>query len=315
MKPCKVASILILVVAVCVCHGQTKPSADAEARNVAKQLWEKILVKCDDSYFYGTLQMKGTSFDISEDSLSSADRANGIQWRGGAIVGSQLIRAYHPANCPDDPRDACSKPNWGEWSNGTSASQWKKIVKVGTDATRPGAPAYIRMTKVEGRWTLDEYDSLTIHGSPYDPDSQSRKLSCSDIPGVSSNPRSSQELEETWRDPATSLTWARKDNGDNVNWEQAAAYCKNLKLDGYDDWRLPTAGELNGVYDTDARTVKGRLNLSGWEWSSTQFGSVEAWEFEFDPGVWGYKRWQRQRDKISEDYDNRALCVRGASWN
>lgn len=34
----------------------------------------------------------------------------------------------------------------------------------------------------------------------------------------------------TWTDPATGLTWSKKDNGSDVNWNQASEYCSTLQL-------------------------------------------------------------------------------------
>jgi hypothetical protein len=84
-----------------------------------------------------------------------------------------------------------------------------------------------------------------------------------------------------WTDPATGLTWTKEDNGSNVDWYQAIAYCTNLRLGGYSDWRLPTIDELRDIYDPSIDipwtsgyaancTVKGRLKLSGFQWSSSR---------------------------------------------
>jgi Protein of unknown function (DUF1566) len=51
-------------------------------------------------------------------------------------------------------------------------------------------------------------------------------------------------LHSTWTDPDTGLMWAKKDNGADVNWNQASNYCTKLQLAGYSDWRLPTIEEL-----------------------------------------------------------------------
>src|ERR1035437_10122075 len=51
-------------------------------------------------------------------------------------------------------------------------------------------------------------------------------------------------LNPTWTDPATGLMWTKKDNGSDVDWNQASAYCSNLQLAGYKDWRLPNIEEL-----------------------------------------------------------------------
>jgi serine/threonine protein kinase len=44
-----------------------------------------------------------------------------------------------------------------------------------------------------------------------------------------------------WTDHATGLMWAKKDNGSDVNWQQATDYCRNLQLAGHSDWRLQPA--------------------------------------------------------------------------
>ncbi|MGO9318782.1 MAG: TonB family protein [Terracidiphilus sp.] len=116
-----------------------------------------------------------------------------------------------------------------------------------------------------------------------------------------------------WTDPATGLMWAKKDNGSNVNWQQATEYCRNLQLAGHSDWRLPAIGELQGIYDPKADVaswhVKGNLQLTGWQWSSSPGNaSGEAFYLFFSDG-------ERGSDPFRKNYDKRALCVRGSGSN
>lgn len=53
----------------------------------------------------------------------------------------------------------------------------------------------------------------------------------------------------TWTDPATGQMWTARDNGRDVNWNEATNYCANLNLGGYSNWRLPRIEELQGIYD------------------------------------------------------------------
>ncbi len=53
----------------------------------------------------------------------------------------------------------------------------------------------------------------------------------------------------TVKDTKTGLTWAAKDNGKDIKWEDAKAYCENYRGGGYDDWRMPTIEELQRLYD------------------------------------------------------------------
>lgn len=86
-----------------------------------------------------------------------------------------------------------------------------------------------------------------------------------------------------WIDPSTGLMWTKTDNGRDVSWKAAMKYCRNLRLAGYSDWRLPTVAELQGIYDRTAEApglagehskdsttwhVKGSLFLTAYEWSS-----------------------------------------------
>lgn len=119
----------------------------------------------------------------------------------------------------------------------------------------------------------------------------------------------------TWTDPATGLMWAKNDNGSDVNWKQAVAYCSSLQLAGSSGWRLPTIDELQGIDDPtlSAQTgfdfgvsdvhVKGKLKLTGWSWSSSP-GSQGPWNFNFQD--------ERATDgfPLGFSYNMRALCVR-----
>ncbi len=54
---------------------------------------------------------------------------------------------------------------------------------------------------------------------------------------------------ETVLDTRTGLMWAAKDNGSNINWQDAKRYCESYSGGGYSDWRIPTQDELAGLYD------------------------------------------------------------------
>jgi hypothetical protein len=118
-----------------------------------------------------------------------------------------------------------------------------------------------------------------------------------------------EQAGRVWTDPATGLMWTKKDNGSDVNWQQAISYCRNLQLAGYSDWRLPEIDELQGIYDPDTgfggSHVKGNLQLSGWDWSSSQnHSSEDAWLFYFSKGEQLLPSLGNYRTSA------RALCVR-----
>ena len=115
-------------------------------------------------------------------------------------------------------------------------------------------------------------------------------------------------------DTQTSLMWAARDNGYNINWLTAKSYCENCRVGGYTDWRMPTQDELAGLYDIAKAYLSdcGRdAHLTGLirltctaPWASETRGSNAA-IFGFDPGN---PYWSPQ----SRDKGTRALPVRSA---
>jgi hypothetical protein len=119
-----------------------------------------------------------------------------------------------------------------------------------------------------------------------------------------------------WTDSMTGLTWAKEVSEWFLTWNEAKAYCVNLRLGGHSDWRLPTIDELQGIYDPRVDVaghsyggeatifhVKGNLKLTGVIWSSTQKNDGQAWTFSFFDASRGSHR-------LSENNTERALCVR-----
>ncbi len=53
----------------------------------------------------------------------------------------------------------------------------------------------------------------------------------------------------TVTDLSTGLMWQQSDCGSGKNWEDALEYSENLELAGYENWRLPSAKELQSIVD------------------------------------------------------------------
>ena len=94
------------------------------------------------------------------------------------------------------------------------------------------------------------------------------------------------------KDSATGLMW--QDNNDSQtikkDWNGAKAYCENLTLGGFSDWRLPNIYELNTLLDNTKSSkpfvIDGIENISNNDWSSTTdaSGSSGAWGVSFNSG-------------------------------
>jgi hypothetical protein len=85
-------------------------------------------------------------------------------------------------------------------------------------------------------------------------------------------------------DTSTNLMWAAKDNGADINWQNARTYCENYRGGSYSDWRMPTQDELAGLYDA-GKTYKSECIqfFSGWDIHSTElirFSCKGAWASE-----------------------------------
>jgi Protein of unknown function (DUF1566) len=110
--------------------------------------------------------------------------------------------------------------------------------------------------------------------------------------------------DDVWVDPGTRLMWSAKDNGFDVDWNQAVAYCSTLKIGAYRNWTLPTVDELQRIHDSSA-DIRGGIKLTGIRtWSSSPgTSSGEMWTYFFHTG---YKN--SSATGFSNEY--RALCVR-----
>ena len=97
-----------------------------------------------------------------------------------------------------------------------------------------------------------------------------------------------QDGEGVWKDDATGLTWAAKDNGMPVAPNEGRSYCDSLETGGISDWRLPTVDEVETAYDsklTKQYKARGTIELSEacvLTASTTRGG--DTWTFCFNSG-------------------------------
>ncbi len=114
---------------------------------------------------------------------------------------------------------------------------------------------------------------------------------------------------QTYTDTRTGLMW--QDNAvsaeTKMSWPEAVDYCDALKLDGYDDWRLPNVKELYTIVDLrreDPALIPGfRYRASKDYWSATQVvgDRDDAWLVYFEDG---------QINHYSKTRERHVRCVR-----
>jgi hypothetical protein len=78
------------------------------------------------------------------------------------------------------------------------------------------------------------------------------------------------------------LIAATEDHNGVLNWDDAMSYCADYTVGQYDDWHLPSKGELNLMYQQ-------RGAIGGFEddyyWSSTESDNHVAWAQLFTIGI------------------------------
>ncbi len=118
---------------------------------------------------------------------------------------------------------------------------------------------------------------------------------------------------DTVIDEGTGLVWQNDADvtSKRLTWKDALAYCENLTLGGYDDWRLPNKIELLSIVDytrygpaIDTSVFSCESGWSSYYWSSTSYANSPdgAWAVGFYDGYagWDFK-----------DISFYVRCVRG----
>ena len=100
----------------------------------------------------------------------------------------------------------------------------------------------------------------------------------------------------TVSDCNSGLMW-KKDEGPELNWEEAMKYCAQLNLAGHTDWRLPTIREIGSLLDLSFKDCVWfhkqffpgtKTAPLGFYWSSTTYGDTFGWGVNFQFGYDGY---------------------------
>lgn len=102
----------------------------------------------------------------------------------------------------------------------------------------------------------------------------------------------------TVTDTFTALQWQKEDDGIDRDYDDARRYAKELRLAGYDDWRLPRKEELMQLAELEYKTLKQvfpNTKAEGY-WAETSREELHwaqspdeiAYTVEFDPASANY---------------------------
>ena len=88
--------------------------------------------------------------------------------------------------------------------------------------------------------------------------------------------------DAAWTDQSTGLMWSKPWYYNPTatgpwNYREAVAFCSKLQMLGYDDWRLPTAAELEQVY---------LVSSHAWRWSEPKFAPESGMSEALKSGLW-----------------------------
>ncbi|MGM5483871.1 MAG: DUF1566 domain-containing protein [Nanobdellota archaeon] len=114
-------------------------------------------------------------------------------------------------------------------------------------------------------------------------------------------------------DEDTGLVWQKGYSGSDDYWNNSVAYCNDLELAGYADWRLPTVSEGITYIDYDESNYESNVFITGSAnyWTGTTEASAETHAYLFN-SVNGRVRTD-PKDEVDFGLNVRARCVRDPS--
>ena len=74
-----------------------------------------------------------------------------------------------------------------------------------------------------------------------------------------------------------------------MQFKNAAKYASKLNMNDHKDWRVPTKGEMNVLFQNQGKgALQGTFNPATWYWSSTPFNHDGAWGQDTRSGLQDY---------------------------
>jgi hypothetical protein len=218
----------------------------------------------------------------------------------------QLVGAVEDINVSEFD-NSCIDYIW-KYNNTNTENPWQLHVANGGTYTLPdGVSEITSLNKAEGFWikgnrscdikTSDDVDEQVALKKVWNIGNLATGQTTSYLDGddgdiQSGTARSYTRSNEIVTDNITGLMWQDDAAAKNTEkaWEDAATYCTDLTLGGFDDWELPTVKELlsivdNGNYNPAINSEFENTSSSDY-WSSTTnaYRTSAAWPVYFNDG-------------------------------
>ncbi len=270
------------------------------------------------------------------------DRLVDLEWQGcvNGLTGSDCSSGEASSSDFSEAVEACEQLSWGGRSDWRLPSRPELASILDLDRALPAVDeAFFPETPFSGgvgdsHWTataipgFDNYYWTLFFdggGTGDDPDDRSRLVRC--VRGEGPPASDVRRIEATSGEPvvndrATGLEWQGCSAGqsgdgcdegaaDELDWENALAFCHALTWGGHDDWRLPDVNELMTLIDFEAfgpsideETFPETESARYWTSTTVSSSASSAFQINFSSG-------SRETGGIKATSSNRhARCVR-----
>ncbi len=266
------------------------------------------------------------------------DYITGLEWQGcsAGLTGEACDAGNENVMSVADASAYCTDLDWdghADWRLPT-VKELSSIVDYG--ASEPAADLYWFPETAAGHWSADsrgEDQAMQVvfddGGVSIHDDVEDARVRC--VRGAFESPMPNEAYFIRSEDVSIPVVWeldtglmwqgchsgltgqdCEQADGESVrSWADALDYCAGLEWSGYDDWRLPSVGELrsivdygstNGAFDSEA-LPETALDFY-WSSSTNAGGAEQAWALDFEHGS------VFSSGKIE---DHHVRCVRGGA--
>jgi len=237
----------------------------------------------------GNSQLQAGSLDVALASAESAIEIDATRWEAYALAGGALMNLKRYEEAADKLSEAIKRAPESKQSTLRDLRRQCLQGETGSVSTsketqNPSTTqAEVVLWKtIENSTNPNDFQSYLNQypNGAFAALAQSRLIAVKDQQQKAIENQQKLEQDAVWTDPATGLVWTRHDNGRDVSWSEAAAYCSHLSLLRASNWQVPTNDQLKTVHASGGWTgrsqIRSEFQLSpggGFLWTSSHSGA------------------------------------------